>query len=295
MNARELEQDPDIIAENRTLQASTGGCPYGHGSSGATLASSVSASAKPYRFIALKLNGRTFTGCRQTAELLQEIGGVPALLRLTDIFYKKAFADSLLDTFIASHNDPHFKRLGLWIAEKMDPSDDVWTQERRVRNANPCPVILAGGQQHIVHDRSSAHAAAWYSKKRPQHVVGEHFSLHDSRVWMRLMFWSAREAGLLTNPSFAEWYVKFIAHFIRVYEGTAPQFARESLRWSASQSNIDAYLGSRQRRTVGDVTADYHSMPAEVATPGPLSRALATLPPEEHADASAWPYHQRPM
>ena len=294
MNSRELEQDPDILAENRALQVSSagGGCPHAHGTGAAAVAT---ASAKPYRFIPLKLNGRTFTGCHQTAELLREVGGVDALLRMTTIFYKKAFTDILLDTFIASHQDPHFARLGTWIAEKMDPSNDVWTQERRVRNANPCPVILSGGHEHIVHDRSSAHAAAWYSTKRSKQLVGQHFNLNDARVWMRLMFWSAREAGLLAHPTFAEWYVKFIAHFMRVYEGTAPQFSRESLRWSESQANIDAYLASGQTRTVGNVTQKYFAMPVDVTTLGPLSQALQALPREEHADATPWPYHQRPL
>ena len=33
----------------------------------------------------------------------------------------------------------------------------------------------------------------------------------------------------------SHYYVRFIAHFVSVYERTAPQFARESARWSAKK------------------------------------------------------------
>lgn len=63
--------------------------------------------------------------------------------------------------------------------------------------------------------------------------------LPDARVWMRLNFWSLRESGLWDrSPSFAQYYVKFIGHFISIYERTAPQFARESARWSTDPKNI---------------------------------------------------------
>jgi hypothetical protein len=73
------------------------------------------------------------------------------------------------------------------------------------RAKHPEVVLLAGGSRHVVHDRSSAHVAAWYSAKRPPHKVGEHFVLEDARVWMRLMFWAARETGLLLLPAFEKW------------------------------------------------------------------------------------------
>lgn len=304
MSIRELKQDPDIVAENSLLDARQNGdsmavsVENGNSRSDGTAGALLSVTVRPFRFISLKLNGNTFTGCVQTAELLMEVGGVDAILRMTKIFYNHVFMDSLLDTFIASHQDPHFKRLGLWIVEKMDPTQDVWTQERQVRNANPCPVTLAGGHTHVVHDRSSAHAAAWYSKKRPEQLVGLHFKLNDARVWMRLMFWSARETGLLAHPTFADWFVRFIAHFMRVYERTAPQFARESLRWSESQANIDLYLASKKRRTLlgeDDCTQDYFSMPGDVVTLTPLSQALQALPLEEYAESSNWPYHQQQL
>jgi hypothetical protein len=46
---------------------------------------------------------------------------------------------------------------------------------------------------------------------------------------MRLHFWAMRSVGIFErSPSFAAYYVKFIAHFVSVYERTAPPFARES-------------------------------------------------------------------
>ena len=104
----------------------------------------------------------------------------------------------------------------------------------------------------MVHDRSSAHAAAWYSSKRSPDKMGEHFHLDDCRIWMRIHFWALRESGLLEcSPSFADYYVRFIGHFIRVYETNAPIFTRESLRWSANPKNIVQYI--KNGRSMTDV------------------------------------------
>ena len=47
------------------------------------------------------------------------------------------------------------------------------------------------------------------------------FSMKTDR--MRLHFWAMRETGIVEqSPSFAEYYVKFIAHFVSVYERSAP-------------------------------------------------------------------------
>lgn len=234
---RKLEQDPDILLENQTLTDSP---PQENSPRTTGVKSAAEAKLFPYRFIPLGLNGNSFQGDKDTAKLLQEIGGVETLKAITTVFYEKAFVDPHLDQFILRHNDPHFERLGNWIAEKMDPSQKVWSAERKTRSR--VPTQCAGGTI-VVSDRSSAHAAAWHCTKRDPNVVGDHFQLHDARVWMRLMFWSAREVGVFSqSPSFENWYVRFIAHFVRVYESKAPPFARESYRWSASQENIDAYL-----------------------------------------------------
>ena len=70
----------------------------------------------------------------------------------------------------------------------------------------------------------SSHAAAWYIPKIPKRDVGRHFNLDECHVWVDastiLELW---ESGLVeSNPSFAEYYIRFIGHFVRVYEVTAP-------------------------------------------------------------------------
>jgi hypothetical protein len=69
--------------------------------------------------------------------------------------------------------------------------------------------------------------------------------------------------------------VKFIGHFIRVYERTAPPFVRESARWSENPANIQAYLdaGNRMSSVLG-VSHD---------------QALEDLTDEERSQTQ-WPY-----
>ena len=190
------------------------------------------------------------------------------------VFYSRAFADPHLDRFIRNHDDPHGDRLGNWIAEKMTGEGKPWSDERATRPREA--VQVAGGKTVVVHDRSSAHLAAWHSPKREPHKVGQHFKLDDARVWMRLMFWTARSEGLFDrSPRFAEWYVRFIGHFVRIYESTAPAFARESARWSEDARNIEAYLEA------GPCMSSVIGLSHEAA--------LQQLPADERHD-SRWPY-----
>lgn len=209
-----------------------------------------------------------------TRSLCRSIGGVEALTRMTERFYAKMFVDSHLDQFVRDHSDPHAVRLASWIAEKMGDGEP-WSAERKVRPQ--CVVRLADGIQHVVHDRSSAHAAAWHSPKRAPEDVGKHFKLEDTRVWLRLMFWAAREEGLLDHAAFGDWYVRFLGHFVRIYERTAPVFARDSARWSADPANTKAYLDAGCRMT--DVIGQRYTT------------ALAGLPAAEREDIGQWPYH----
>jgi len=138
-------------------------------------------------------------------------------------------------------------------------------------------VTLPGAGEVQVHDRSSAHYAAWHSPKRANEKVGDRFQLDDCRVWMRLHFWAARESGAFDHPGFKEHYITFIGHFVSVYERTAPAFARESVRWSESEENIRRYLEAG--RVMGDVEGlSYH-------------QAIGALPLHERPSAqSQWPY-----
>lgn len=174
-----------------------------------------------------------------TVKFLDEVGGLDKLRKFTTRFYQKAFRDKHIDAFIRSHEDPHGERFASWIAEKFGHGKP-WSQERSRRAR--CPVSLGHGHQTVVHDRSSAHFAAWHSPKRDHSVWGQHFNLVDCRIWMRLHFWAAREEGLLNHPGFSDYYVRFIAHFVSVYERKAPPFARESMRWSADPENIKKYI-----------------------------------------------------
>lgn len=97
------------------------------------------------------------------------------------------------------------------------------------------------------------------------------------------MFWSAREQGLFErSPSFGAWYVRFIAHFMSVYERTAPTFARDSARWSLNPENIEAYLARGCRMDPDVLGPEGKGLP--------LTLALLQLPAEEVSHTSAWPY-----
>jgi len=177
-----------------------------------------------------------------TLRLLQEAGGHAAILQFTTLFYKKAFADPHLDQFIREHADPHGERFADWICEKFG-AGQPWTQERATRKV--CPFHSHGHKLQTPHDRSSAHFAAWHSPKRDPDKFGAHFKLDDCRVWMRIHFWAMREAGIFeSSPEFSEYYIKFIGHFVSVYERSATMFARESARWSADPANIEKYVAS---------------------------------------------------
>ena len=223
----------------------------------------------PFRFIPLRMggNGGTHKPSRGSASLIDDVP-LEKLHDMTERFYEKAFADETLDKFIRSHDDPHGARFAKWIHSKLSGSR-VWDEDR-----------IARGRHAPVHDRTSAHVAAWYSPKRPSEERGRHFQLDECRVWMRLHFWAMREAELLESaPSFADYYVRFIAHFVRVYEGTAPMFARDSLRWSADPKNIQKYLDDgRKMKDVLGLT---------------FEEQVEQIPEEEAADME-WPYNQSP-
>lgn len=231
----------------------------------------------PYhRAIALRVVRGSHQATQESAGLLREAGGAAAIHSITSTFYQKVFQDSHLQLFFRDILDPHAERLGNWVVEKMGGEGAPWSAERRDRPANE--VILSGGIPHVVHDRSSAHVAAWYSPKRPAEEVGEHFKLDDCRMWMRLHFWAARENGLFDrSPQVADWYVRFIAHFVRVYEHSAPQFARDAARWSAVGENLEEYAAA------GNVMNDIKGVS--------IRQALLSLPENEREGGdSSWPY-----
>jgi len=206
---------------------------------------------------------------------------LPTLHRFMALFYKKCEENAQLGQFIRRDSDPHSERFALWILEKFGDGTP-WTDERRTRKVDKMPI----GREvvEVSYDRSSAHLAAWHSPKRAPDKWGQHFQLDDARVWMRLHFWAARDAGFFEpeHAAFMDYYTRFIAHFVSVYSSKSPPVARESARWSADPQNIERYVSSK------NIMSDVIGVP--------LTQAVAALPPHErlytgggHAD-SAWPY-----
>lgn len=235
-------------------------------------ASTITSSSSSSPYIPLALEGRTHVVSLGSQSLMRSVT-LDDLRRMTALFYEKAFQDETLDRFIHSHDDPHGERFATWIHQKLSGSS-LWDANRRQRQSKPTPV--AGGTV-LVHDRTSAHVAAWHSLKRPPQEVGRHFTLEEARVWMRLHFWALRESGLMQkSPAFADYYVRFIAHFVRVYERTAPVFARDSLRWSANPHNIQTYIDNgRKMKDVLGLSLD---------------QAEEQIP-EKEANDFVWPYN----
>lgn len=236
--------DKDLLEESMSTQQPVT-CPF----SGNT--SSSPQQFFDYQYVPLRMggNGGTHVPSEGSKKLIENEVSLDDLEGMTTAFYDLAFQDATLDQFIRSHDDPHGSRFAKWIHQKLSGSR-VWDDDRRTRDLTPHQV--AGGRTAVVHDRSSAHAAAWYSPKRPSVEVGRHFNLEQCRTWMRLHFWAMRKTGLVDrSPSFADFYVRFIGHFVSVYERSATKFARESFRWSADPANTAKYIDDgRQMKDV---------------------------------------------
>jgi hypothetical protein len=281
-----LQQEENLRAADSDLQEEANLQQQPRDASAAAELKSSSSTTKksgpsfPFTFVPLRMGGggRTHMVSEGSRRLIEQQVGLADLKKMTELFYEKAFQDATLDLFIRSHDDPHGARFAKFIHQKLSGST-VWDKDRRTRNLEP--VVVGGGHHHVVHDRSSAHVAAWYSAKRPKADQGRHFELDESRIWMRLHFWALRESGLMEkSPSFVDYYVRFIGHFVCVYEGSAPQFARESFRWSERQSNIDTYI--RSGRRMNDVLGLS------------FKRARRQIPAWEATDTE-WPYNETPQ
>lgn len=269
--------DADLLEEKANFGAVSNKADGTTTNDGKDASNSISKEALPFQFIPLRMggNGGTHKPNEGSKSLIKEEVSLDDLKKMTNAFYELAFEDATLDKFIRSHSDPHGDRFAKWIHQKLSGSN-VWDQDRKKRDLTP--VQVAGGRSAVVHDRSSAHSAAWYSPKRPSNEVGRHFKLDECRVWMRLHFFAMRKSGIVEkSPSFADYYVRFIGHFVAVYERSATLFARESFRWSANPSNIDRYI--KNGRVMKDVLGKNYS------------KAIKELPEEELYD-DEWPYHQ---
>lgn len=270
-----LQADPDI-AEERAVYMDRKSQPALEPKKALVTGDSV---VEPsVQFLTLNVSHGAHFATRETRHLIHSIGGLPTLRRFTHIFYEKCFADPHIDKFIRKHSDPHGERFATWIAEKFGDGTP-WTEERKTR---PRDVMSFGvhGQEVVAFDRSSAHFAAWHSPKREAHKWGQHFKPDDARVWMRLHFWAAREAGLFEpqHAAFMDYYIRFIGHFVSVYSSKSPPFTRDSARWSADPRNIERYYAS------GNYMDDVIDKPVE--------NELEKLPRHERVYTGS--RHQRP-
>jgi len=181
--------------------------------------------------------GGTMRGSQASQRLLKEAGGGDTIRELCTRFYAYAMEDFTLNLFLFETDgaEDHGKRLADWIIEKMGGEGKPWTQSGRHGT------------------RQQAHRSAWYNSKRPKEERGRRFKLHDCRVWMRLHFMAARDVGLHKNTELWTWYIGFIAHFIAVYERSAPPYAQRDAEWSSVAKNIQKYEkdGRKMKDVIG--------------------------------------------
>jgi len=195
--------------------------------------------------VPIALVGRTHQTSEKAAKLLKDIGGGDRIRELCTRFYALAFEDKVLDSFMFLDDGAaaHGQRLADWIIQKMGGEGEPWTESGRLGQRQP------------------SHHAAWTNSKRHPHLRGRHFELDDTRIWMRVMFWAVREVGLDQHKPFFKWYVRFIGHFISVYERSAPPYAPIEAEWAGSQANIDKY------RADGNIMLDVLDTPPEYYQP----------------------------
>ncbi|OQR91665.1 hypothetical protein ACHHYP_04495 [Achlya hypogyna] len=165
-------------------------------------------------------HGRYITS-EKTRRLLDDIGGAGTVHEYCTRFYARFLADAHLKafSFLDDGAVAHADRLATFLVQEMGGDVPV-----------PSPAF------------ATAHHKARHCTKRHPFVRGRPFSQKDSRVWMRLHFWAARECGLARHRVFWKWYISFIQHHIAVYEKTSAAYAKEDALWSADTTAIDAYL-----------------------------------------------------
>ncbi|OQS03267.1 hypothetical protein THRCLA_21198 [Thraustotheca clavata] len=176
--------------------------------------------------VELSVQALTFQATSSSAALLKDIGGGDKIRELCTRFYARAFKDDQLKTFFFEEDGAraHGQRLADWIIQKMGGEGQPWTDSGR------------WGM------RQRSHYKAWNCEKRDVSVRGNHFNLMDTRTWMRLHFWAARECHLHLHTAFWQWYIDFIKHFIAIYERRASRYAKQDAAWSKEKRNLDKYV-----------------------------------------------------
>ena len=203
----------------------------------------------------------------------------------------------------------------LWIHRHPWSSEREMKRDVNIGQTLKIPHERNGFRMHpdfVVHDRSTAHFAGWHCPKREDIKVGDHFKLDDCRIWLRLHFWACRRAGLFPGSvsaaphdiqndlgnndqklpiisetvkiNFQDWYCRFLGHFVRIYENSAPRFVHNELSWSSSIHNTKMYHVQIEKGS--------HGMDDVIGLLNPQS-AINKLPKEEQAWINAnskWPY-----
>ncbi|HEX4601668.1 MAG TPA: group II truncated hemoglobin [Gemmatimonadales bacterium] len=111
--------------------------------------------------------------------LYQWAGGVPAIERLMDVFYRKVGADCMLAPLFAQMSDEHPRHVAHFVAEVLG-GPPLYSQQR-------------GGHPHMIARHLDRHLT------QPQRAQ-----------WVRLLLEAADEAGLPDDPEFRSALVAYL-------------------------------------------------------------------------------------
>jgi hemoglobin len=111
--------------------------------------------------------------------LYEWAGGIDALNRLTDVFYREVLKDDLIGPLFAGMDPGHPRFVAMWLAEVFGGPADYTAQR--------------GGYRHMV----------------SQHL-GRHIAEPQRRRWVNLLMDAADEAGLPSDPEFRAAFASYI-------------------------------------------------------------------------------------
>lgn len=121
----------------------------------------------------------------ETPTLYEWAGGMPALRRLTDVFYRRVLADDLLAPVFAHMSPDHQQHVAEWLAEVFG-GPATYTSER-------------GGYPAML-----------------RHHVGLGITPERRARWAALIAASADEAGLPDDPEFRSAFVAYVEWGTRI-------------------------------------------------------------------------------
>ncbi|KAF0711683.1 hypothetical protein As57867_005128, partial [Aphanomyces stellatus] len=187
--------DPSIFAHNNESHTTRAECPFANLAQPMVETSPSQCPFHAHNAVApasithpvdLVVRHSTFITTDKSATLLRDIGGGDRIRECCTRFYARAFLDVQLKPFFFEDDGAtaHGQRLADWIIEKMGGEGTPWSDSGRFGMRQP------------------SHFKAWNCEKRDPAVRGDHFNLTDTRTWMRVHFWAARECGLDQHEAF---------------------------------------------------------------------------------------------